>query len=75
MISIELLHREITDLKTMVHSLLEQQGEWLTTEQLWKRLRVSRTTLHRYAQLPGFPTRGKNGKYLLSEVIEWERNR
>jgi len=75
MTSIEQLHREITDLKSMVHTLLVQQGEWLSTEQVCQRLGCSRSTLHRYALAQGFPARGKSGKYLLSEVIEWERQK
>lgn len=51
-------------------------GHRLTREQLTERLDVSRNTLAKWlAQDPTFPTPDRYGKWLLSEVIEWEQNR
>ena len=51
-------------------------GHRLTREQLTERLDVSRNTLAKWiAQDPTFPTPDRYGKWLLSDVIEWEQNR
>lgn len=47
-------------------------GVRLTRAEVLERLRVSRNTLTSYIDTKDFPTPGRDGKWLLSEIVEWE---
>ncbi len=69
------LLQRIELLTNAVQALSTQMGARLTRAQLSERLGVHRNTLARRLAEPGFPLPGKDGKWLLSEIIEWERSR
>jgi hypothetical protein len=54
------------------HDLSSLVGARLTRAEVCARLRVHRNTLQTYIAERNFPTPGRDGKWLLSEVIEWE---
>jgi predicted DNA-binding transcriptional regulator AlpA len=58
-----------------VQELSAAMGARLTRAQLSERLGIHRNTLARRLSEPGFPQPDKDGKWLLSEVIQWERSR
>lgn len=62
-------------LTNAVQSLSAMMGARLTRTQLAERMGVCRATLAKRLADPGFPLPGKDSKWLLSDVIEWERNR
>lgn len=62
-------------LTNAVQTMAAMLGARLTRAQLSERLGVHRNTLAKRLTEPGFPTPGRDGKWLLSEVIEWERSR
>ena len=47
-------------------------GQRLTRSQLCARMGIHRNTLRTRMERPGFPTPDENGRWLLSEIIEWE---
>ena len=54
--------------------VLRTHGTRITREQLAERLRVHRNTLPRFmARDPRFPRPNRSGKWLLSEIVEWEQ--
>lgn len=55
-----------------VQLMARKLGERLTHAQVCERLGIHRNTLRRYIEDKGFPTPGRDGKWLLEEVIEWE---
>lgn len=67
--------QRIEQLTTAVQSLTAMMGTRLSRKQLCERLGIHRNTLARRMTEPGFPLPGSDGKWLLSEVIEWERGR
>lgn len=52
--------------------LVQTIGTRLTRQQVCDRLGVHRNTLTTYIKDRGFPAAGKDGKWLLSDVMEWE---
>lgn len=52
--------------------LVQNAGTRLTRQQVCERLGVHRNTLATYVRERGFPAPGKDGKWLVSEVMEWE---
>lgn len=70
-----ILIQRIELLTNAVQALSSQMGARLTRAQLSERLGVHRNTLARRLADPDFPLPGKDGKWLLSEIIEWERSR
>ena len=52
-----------------------QTGKRLTREDMCERLGIHRHTLRVRSQERGFPQPDINGKWLLSEVLEWEFSR
>lgn len=68
----QLLQR-IDALTTAVLTMARMQGTRLDRAQMAERLGVHRNTLARRMTEPGFPRPGTDGKWLLSEVIEWEQ--
>jgi predicted DNA-binding transcriptional regulator AlpA len=67
------LMERIEQLTSAVQVLSAAMGARLTRAQLCERLGIHRNTLSRRLSEPGFPLPGKDGKWLLSSVIEWER--
>lgn len=63
------------DALTSAMALMAQAlGTRLTREQLAERLGVHRNTLReRLARDPHFPRPGSDGRWLLSQVVEWEQ--
>jgi predicted DNA-binding transcriptional regulator AlpA len=68
------LIERIDQLTSAVQVLSAAMGARLTRAQLCERLGIHRNTLARRLSEPGFPLPGKDGKWLLSSVIEWERS-
>lgn len=52
--------------------LARLMGARLTRQEVCDRLGVHRNTLRSYILDKGFPKPGKDGKWLLAEVVEWE---
>jgi predicted DNA-binding transcriptional regulator AlpA len=52
--------------------LARLMGARLTRQEVLERLGVHRNTLRAYIVEKGFPKPGKDGKWLLAEVMEWE---
>jgi len=50
-------------------------GVRLTRGDVCERIGIHRNTLATYIASKDFPTPGKDGKWLLSEVIEWENRK
>lgn len=62
-------------LDTMTQALTQLarlMGARLTRQEVCDRLGVHRNTLRTYILDKGFPKPGKDGKWLLAEVVEWE---
>lgn len=70
-----ILIQRIELLTNAVQALSSQLGARLTRAQLAERMGVHRNTIGRWLAEPDFPRPGRDGKWLLSEIIEWERNR
>ena len=68
------LMQRIEQLTSAVQVLAGALGARLTRAQLCERLDIHRNTLTRRLIEPGFPQPGNDGKWLLSSVIEWEKN-
>jgi predicted DNA-binding transcriptional regulator AlpA len=69
------LLKRIDSLTEAVKLMAQAQGTRLNREQFCQRLGVHRNTFAKRLQEPGFPKPGKDGRWLLSEVIEWECHR
>ena len=67
--------QRIEQLTAAVQSMAAVMGTRLSRQQLCERLGIHRNPLARRMTDPGFPLPGSDGKWLLSEVIEWERSR
>jgi predicted DNA-binding transcriptional regulator AlpA len=62
-------------LDTMTQALAQLarlMGARLTRQEVLERLGIHRNTLRTYILDKGFPKPGKDGKWLLAEVVEWE---
>ena len=59
-------------LTAAVKSLSRMMGARLTQAEVCARIGIHRNTLRRYIEKRGFPTAGRDGKWLLEEVIDWE---
>jgi len=68
------LQKQIDVLTFAVISLTEMLGSRLTRAQMLERLRVSSNTLTAGVRDGRYPSPANDGKWLLSEVIEWEKN-
>lgn len=67
------LLQRIELLTNAVQTLTSMMGARLTRAELCERLRIHRNTLPKRMADPKFPRPGRDGKWLLSEIIEWER--
>ncbi len=59
-------------LDVMEMNLARMVGSRLTRAQVCERLGIHRNTLANYIKERDFPTPGRDGKWLLSEVLDWE---
>jgi predicted DNA-binding transcriptional regulator AlpA len=55
--------------------LARKMGARLTRAEVCERLGVHRNTLRVYIDSKDFPKPGRDGKWLLEEVIEWEHRK
>lgn len=62
-------------LQSTVETLCALIGTRLTRSEVLTRLRVSDKTLRERVRRGEYPAPGKDGKWLLSEIVEWERRR
>ena len=73
--NVEQLQQQLRQLTTAMAHMAACLGTRLTRDQLCERLGVHRNTLtRRLEQDRSFPRPGKDGRWLLSEVIEWEQS-
>lgn len=66
------IREQLAALTSAVAHSLRMQGTRLTRADVCDRLGIHRNTLRTYINDKGFPTPGKDGKWLLAEVVEWE---
>lgn len=72
--SVEQLQLQLQQLTTAMSHMAACLGTRLSREQMCDRLGVHRNTLaRRLDQDRTFPRPGTDGRWLLSEVIEWEQ--
>lgn len=62
-------------LDVMEMNLARMVGSRLTRVQVCERLGIHRNTLANYIKERDFPTPGRDGKWLLSEVLDWESHK
>ena len=73
-LQVEALTQQLRILTTAVQMLCTQSGTRLNVQQLADRLGVHRNTVTaRLKTDRTMPRPGKDGKWLLSEIIEWEQ--
>lgn len=71
---VEALIQQVRILSTAVQMLCTQNGTRLNVQQFAERLGIHRNTLaNRLKTDRTMPRPGKDGKWLLSEIIEWEQ--
>lgn len=68
-----MLLQRIELLTNAVHTLAATMGQRLTRAQLCERLGIHRNTLAKRLMDPNFPLPGKDGKWMLADILEWER--
>ncbi len=68
-----ILLKRIDSLTQAVQLMATMTGQRLTRQQLCDRLGIHRNTLAKKLENPKFPLPCKDGKWLLSEIIEWEK--
>lgn len=69
---IALLAERLDSLTAGFANLARLMGARLTRQEVCDRIGVHRNTLRTYILEKGFPKPGKDGKWLLAEVVEWE---
>ena len=62
----------LDSLTAAVAALARINGARLTRAEVCARIGIHRNTLATYISERGFPTPGRDGKWLLAEVLEWE---
>lgn len=70
--TIEDLRQDVRSLQATIIVLCDQMGARLGREQMCNRYRISRNTLTARVKAGHVPRPGADGKWLLSEVVEWE---
>lgn len=74
--AISALYNQVQILTTAVQALCTQSGKRLNRSQFAERLGIHRNTLNtRLEQDRTMPRPGKDGKWLLADIIEWETRR
>jgi hypothetical protein len=69
-----ILLQRIDALTKAVQHLAQVNGARLTKAQLADRMGCHRNTLRSRVEIKGFPRPCADGKWLLSEIIEWEQS-
>jgi len=69
-----LLLTRIDALASAVQFMARMTGQRIDRGQLAERLGIHRNTLAKRMAEPRFPKPGNDGKWLLSEIIEWEQS-
>lgn len=64
--------RRLDSLTSAVSMFARMVGARLTRADVCERLGIHRNTLATYLREKDFPTPGRDGKWLLSEVLDWE---
>lgn len=67
--------QRLDSLTSAVAELAKLQGGRLTRADVCARLEIHRNTLPAYIKKRNFPEPGRDGKWLLSEIVEWENRR
>jgi len=73
--SVEHIALSLAAIRRDIATLARIRGDRLTRSDVCERLGIHRNTLRGYMENRGFPTPGKDGKWLLAEVMEWESYR
>lgn len=71
----EEIREDLQGLRTAVQQLAKLMGGRLTRAEVCERLGIHRNTLATYIASKEFPTPGRDGKWLLAEVLEWEAHK
>lgn len=66
------LDQTLRSMQQTLMLLVQTMGTRLTRQQVCERVGIHRNTLTIYMKERGFPAPGKDGKWLLSEVLDWE---
>lgn len=72
---LQALRAEVGALKEAVTLMARIKGERLTTAQVEERLGRTRQTIMAMVRRGDFPSPCKDGRWLLSEVMEWEETK
>ncbi len=72
---VQTLHQTVDVLTEATAEVTKNLGTRLTRTEVRKRLDVSNYTLNKMMAEKRFPRPGKDAKWLLSEIIEWETTR
>jgi predicted DNA-binding transcriptional regulator AlpA len=67
------LAQQVALLTKAVEAMAQNLGTRLSTAQLCARMGIHRNTLAKRRLEPGFPKPDLSGKWLLSEIIQWEQ--
>lgn len=66
------IKNELVMLRQVVHTLVQQTGHRLSRTEVSRRIGVCRQTLSERIKAGSFPAPGKDGKWLLSDLIDFE---
>lgn len=69
------LEQKVNSIHQTLILLCQRQGERLTRQQVCERHGWHRNTLATYLRERGYPQPGADGKWLVSEIMEWEAGR
>lgn len=72
MTTLEKLEQEVSRLTSAVILMAQAKGERLTTAQVTERIGRCRQTVMAMVRRGDFPEPCNDGKWLLSDVLEWE---
>jgi len=72
---LEALREEVGSLREAVKLLARIKGERLTSPQVCERIGRTRQTIMAMVRRGDFPSPCKDGRWLLSEVMEWEESK
>jgi len=70
--TIEGLRQDVRSLQSTIAVLCSQMGARLSREQMCDRYQISRNTLATRVKAGSIPRPGADGKWLLSELVEFE---
>jgi hypothetical protein len=68
------INAQLESMTSAIVAMAKIRGDRLSNVGVCERLGIHRNTLARYLVEKDFPTKGKDGKWLLAEIIEWEWN-